>query len=89
MSFSGRLNGGSHGGQGHHPGSTGSTAGGSGNVVPLSICSHNLDGEMEDKLSLPFVMTRATALISDEQKQALVHDLIECKAKLLDQSKVE
>ena len=34
-------------------------------------------------------MTRATAsVISDEQKQALVQDLIECKAKLLDQSKV-
>ena len=33
------------------------------------------------------VMTRAAAVISDEQKQALVHDLIECKAKLFDQSK--
>jgi hypothetical protein len=32
-------------------------------------------------------MTRAAAVISDEQKQALVHDLIECKAKLFDQSK--
>ena len=33
------------------------------------------------------VMTRAASVISDEQKQALVHDLIECKAKLFDQSK--
>ena len=85
MSFSGRLNGGSNGGHGHQAVPTGSGSG-SGNVVPLSICSHNLDG-FDDKLSLPFVMTRAAAVISDEQKQALVYDLIECKAKLLDQSK--
>ena len=66
MSFSGRLNGGSNvGGHGHQAVPTGSGSG-SGNVVPLSICSHNLDG-FDDKLSLPFVMTRAAAVISDEQ----------------------
>ncbi len=50
MSFSGRLNGGSsHGGQGHQ-----TETGNGNNIVPLSICSHNLDGDDQNKLSLPF-----------------------------------
>jgi len=80
MSFSGRLNNGN---------------GGTNNVVPLSISSHALEGE--DKFSLPLMMARggltsssaalASALISEDQKQALVQDLIESKSRLLDQSK--
>ena len=53
MSFSGRLNGGNHGGQGHQ-----TETGNGNNVVPLSICSHNLDGDDQNKLSLPFGITQ-------------------------------
>jgi hypothetical protein len=91
MSFSGRLNGGSgNGGNSGHGASAAHLQTGSSNVIPLSISSHNFDGGSSEaeKLSLPFLMTMPRPhIISEEQKQVLVQDLIECKGRLLDQSK--
>ena len=50
-------------------------------VVPLSISNSNFDGGND----MPFMMSQSR--ISDDQKQILVQDLIECRSKLFQQSK--
>ena len=75
MSFSGRLSGGGSSNDHQEDNS----------VVPISMSSSNFE---DDRLSLPIhnqVLISRT--IQDGQKEILVDDLIECKSRILDQSR--